>query len=32
MSFNNSDEEPTYHSQSDRDAFDHVKIIDGIGP
>ena len=22
---------PTFHSESDRDAIDHVKIIDGIG-
>jgi hypothetical protein len=25
------DAKPTFHSQSNRDAFDHVKIIDGMG-
>jgi hypothetical protein len=25
------DGKPTFHSESDRDAIDHVKIIDGIG-
>jgi hypothetical protein len=24
-------EKPTFHSESDRDAIDHVKIIDGMG-
>jgi hypothetical protein len=27
---NSSSTKPTYHSESDRDAIDHVKIIDGV--
>jgi len=29
--FGSLSEKPTFHSESDRDAIDHVKIIDGMG-